>query len=60
MELQLTHLDGKEYKDCIHYELVEAADGMIESECKKLFTEHSVTHGRIICALAAERGAVKI
>jgi len=60
MELMLVSLDGVPYEDCVHYELIEAADGMAAFECAKVTDTTQKEQTKKACIRAVERGDVII
>jgi len=55
MVLELNRLDGKHYNECIFWDLVSAADGMAEAECKKIPKPKKPSE-ELICYFAAKGG----
>jgi len=53
MILELQHIDGVHYNNCMFYDLVEAADGMIGGECRKIPDKRNKPKERMICEIFA-------
>lgn len=53
MVLELQKLDGVHYQECIHYDLVAAADGLVGGECKKIPDKRKPPKDRLICEIYA-------
>ena len=59
IELQLTHLNEKSYSQCVYFDLVAAADGMADSECKIVEIPKQLKPAtKTVCGIALEAGRV--
>jgi hypothetical protein len=53
MVMELRALDGIHYNDCMVFDLLGAADGLIGGECKKIPDPKTMSKDRLVCELYA-------
>ncbi|MFC1895060.1 hypothetical protein ACFL0Q_00135 [Thermodesulfobacteriota bacterium] len=57
MVLELQRLDDTHYNNCVHHDLVCAADGMVGGECKKIPDKRRKQKEQLICEMHAKSEA---